>query len=168
MLSRRVIPAAILLASSLFSWSPHRYQTLFILEKSTNHNVVHYDARISPDGELDPRDPVAVYWIMSDGRRQDLTLLERLRIYGISVRRSRNRNSFQVALTSFRERVIDIYREGDVVRARTTIGGHAAYLVLIYVTVGEPSPWSAAKSIELLGTDTVTGDKVRETILPGE
>jgi Domain of unknown function (DUF4833) len=167
MLSCRLIPVAILLSGNLFSWVPDKYQPLFVLEKSTNGNVVHYDARISPDGELDAREPVVVYWIMSDGRRQDLTLLERLKVYGISVRR-RNRNSFQVALTSFRERVIDVYREGDVVRARTTIGGRAAYLAKIYVTVSKPSPWSGAKSIELIGTDTITGDQVHETILPGE
>lgn len=130
--------------------------------------MVHYDARISPDGELDPREPVVVYWMMSDGRREDLTFLERLRVYGINVRRSRNLNSYRVALTSYRQRAIDVYREGAVVRARTTIAGHTAYLTKIQVTVSKPSPWSGGKSIELIGTDAVTGDRLRETIVLGE
>jgi Domain of unknown function (DUF4833) len=144
------------------------YQPLFVLEKSTNGNTVHYDARISPDGELDTREPVVVYWVMSDGRRQELTLLERRRVYGLSVRRSRNLNSYAIALTSYKQRVIDVYREGAVVRARTTIAGHSAWLTKIYVTVSKPLPWSGPKSIELIGTDIATGDQVRETILPGE
>jgi len=165
---RRLIPFAILVSGTLFNCAADSYQPLFVLEKSTNGNAVHYDARISPDGELDAHEPVVAYWVMSNGRKQDLTLLERLRVYGISVRRSPNVNSYRIALTSYRQRVIDVYREGAVVRARTTIAGHSAYLTKIYVTVSKPTPWSGAKSIELIGTDTATGDKVSETILLGE
>ena len=31
---------------------------LFIIERSKNANVVHYDARLTADGELDPNEPV--------------------------------------------------------------------------------------------------------------
>ena len=50
-------------------------QLLFVIEKSTNANVVHYDARIMPDGELDPRQPVEAYWVMAaeDGRKENLS-----------------------------------------------------------------------------------------------
>src|SRR5712691_865167 len=63
-----------------------RYLPLFVIERSVNANVVHYDAKLGPDGKLDPREPVVAYWIMGaeDGRRQDLNAIERLRAYGFS------------------------------------------------------------------------------------
>ena len=47
---------------------------LFIIERSTNANVVHYDARLTADGNLDPEEPVIADWILlaEDGRRKKL------------------------------------------------------------------------------------------------
>jgi hypothetical protein len=44
---------------------------LFIVERSKNANVVHYDARLTADGKLDPKEPVTAYWVLlaEDGRR---------------------------------------------------------------------------------------------------
>ena len=41
-----------------------------------NANVVHYDARLTADGKLDPKEPVIAYWVMlaKDGHRQKLNL----------------------------------------------------------------------------------------------
>jgi hypothetical protein len=47
-------------------------QPLFIIERSKNSNVVHYDARLTADGELAAEEPVIAYWVMlvrtADGR----------------------------------------------------------------------------------------------------
>src|ERR1700704_665677 len=80
----------LLLASLCFSGPPApavRFLPLFVIERSVNSNVVHYDARIGADGKLDPMQPVVAYWIMGaeDGRRQELNLLERTRAYGFSI-----------------------------------------------------------------------------------
>lgn len=40
-------------------------QSLFVLERSTNANVIHYDAKITSDGTTDPKEPVIAYWVMS-------------------------------------------------------------------------------------------------------
>ena len=37
---------------------------LFIIERSKNANVVHYDARLTPEGKFDPDQPVVAYWIL--------------------------------------------------------------------------------------------------------
>jgi phage gp46-like protein len=34
---------------------------LFIIERDKNTNVVHYDARLTADGQLDPKEPVIAY-----------------------------------------------------------------------------------------------------------
>jgi hypothetical protein len=36
-------------------------QPLFIIQKSTNANVVHYYAVITPDGDLDSREPIIAF-----------------------------------------------------------------------------------------------------------
>jgi hypothetical protein len=63
----------------LFGAGVELSQPLFIIEKNTNANVVHYDAAITPDGDLDPREPIIAHWVMAaeDGRREDLTSAER-------------------------------------------------------------------------------------------
>src|SRR5712691_7603522 len=63
-----------------------RFLPLFVIERNVNTNVVHYDAKLGPDGKLDPQQPIVAYWIMGaeDGRRQELNLLERSRAYGFS------------------------------------------------------------------------------------
>jgi len=38
---------------------------LFIIERNKNANVVHYDARLTADGKLDPKEPVIAYWSCS-------------------------------------------------------------------------------------------------------
>jgi len=59
-------------------------QPLFIIERSKNANVVHYDARLDADGRLDPKEPVVAYWIMlaEDGRRENLNWIEKRKAYG--------------------------------------------------------------------------------------
>jgi hypothetical protein len=155
--------------SVLPGWSGGSYQPLFVIERNTNDNVVHYDANVTPDGELDAREPVVVYWIMSakDGRRQELSFLEKTRAYGITVERSRTQHSYRIALVSDRHREIEVRREGNEFHAETTIEGRRAYLNKIYLSVRKGRLFAAPDSIELHGIDMATGERLHETIMPG-
>jgi len=141
---------------------------LFIVERSTNANIVHYDAKIDQDGRLDPREPVIAYWIMAakDGHRQELNFLERTKAYGIITEPSHGAECYRIALVSEKQREIAVYREGGAVRAETTISGHRAYLKRIYVTVRKGALFSVPNRIELTGTDITTGETLQETIVP--
>lgn len=57
--------------------------SLLTLRRSVNGNVVTYEARLGPDGLLDPADPVDACWILGarDGSREELGFFER-RVYG--------------------------------------------------------------------------------------
>ncbi|MFB3077782.1 MAG: DUF4833 domain-containing protein [Lysobacterales bacterium] len=59
-------------------------QHLFKIERSKNANIVQYDARVLPDGKLDPDKPVVGYWIRlaEDGRKMKLRFLEKRFAYG--------------------------------------------------------------------------------------
>src|SRR5579871_1079208 len=79
----------LLLFTAAALWGSERgmWQPLFVIERSTNANVVHYDARLTPAGELDASRPIDAYWVMqaADGRREELTSLERSKAYGFTL-----------------------------------------------------------------------------------
>ena len=64
---------------------------LFIIERSKNANVVHYDARLTADGKLDPKEPVIAYWVLlaGNGRREKLSWIEKKRPTVLPSRRTR-------------------------------------------------------------------------------
>jgi hypothetical protein len=146
----------------------NRYQPLFIIERSTNANVIHYDAEIGKDGALDPKEPVVAYWVMAaeDGRRQKLSRLERSHAYGFTIERDTSGQSYWMALVSQKRRVIHIYQEGDKVRAVTLIGGREAYLRKIYVKTRKSGLLRTADYFELFGNDVVTGGDCYEKVAP--
>ena len=164
----RPILLLMIACANLFSWSGESYQPLFVVERSNNANVVHYDAKIDQDGQLNPREPVIAYWIMAaqDGHRQELNLLEKSRAYGLIIEPSQSADRYRVALVSEKQREIQVYREGDKVRAETTIGGHRAYLRKIYVAIRKGTFFSTPSYLELMGTDVATGETLQETIIP--
>jgi hypothetical protein len=148
---------------------PHdSYQDLFIIERSTNANVVRYDAKIGKDGAFDPKEPVVAYWIMAaeDGRRQGLSAVEKMFAYGFTIRRDGSDQSFWMTLVSQKRREIHIYQEGGKVRAVMLIGGQAAYLRKIYVQVRKPGLLPTVDYAELFGQDIVTGQDRSERVAP--
>jgi len=141
-------------------------QSLFIIERSNNANVVRYDAQIGKDGALNPREPVIVYWVMAaeDGRRQNLTSLEREYAYGFTVNRDPSDQSYWMALASQKHRRIHIYQEGDKVRAVTLIAGRQAFLRKIYVKTRGWGLLRTADYFELFGTSVTTGENCYEKV----
>ena len=144
------------------------YQDLFIIERSTNANVVCYDAKIGEDGAFDPKEPVVAYWIMAaeDGRRQSLSALEKMFAYGFTIRRDSSDQSFWMTLVSQKRREIHIYQEGGKVRAVILIGGQGAYLRKIHVQVRKTGLLPTVDYVELFGHDIVTGRDRYEKLAP--
>lgn len=143
-------------------------QPLFVIERNTNANVVQYDANLQPDGRIDPRCPVQAYWIMAaqDGRREELNAIERAKAYGFTVAPAAVPQAYRVELVAQKQRPIEVFRQGDSVRAETTIAGHRAYLNRIYVTAHKVLAVPSVKSIEWFGTDVATNQAVHETVMP--
>src|SRR5947209_17742460 len=95
-----LLPALLLViaASKTPCWAGESYQPLFVLERSINANIVHYDAKIDQNGRLDSREPVVAYWIMGarDGRRQELNFLEKSKAYGLVVEPSHTGDCYRI------------------------------------------------------------------------
>lgn len=141
---------------------------LFVIERSVNANTVHYDARLMPNGELDPRQPVAAYWVMEalDGHRQALNGIEKRRAYGFNIQPGENPQCYRLQLAAERRRIIYVYRQGASVRAETTIAGRRAYLKRIYVSTHTVLAVPTVRYIQFFGIDAATGQAVSEKVTP--
>jgi hypothetical protein len=144
-----------------------RFLPLFVIERSVNSNVVHYDAKLGPDGKLDPLQPVVAYWIMraEDGRRQELSLLERTRAYGFSTQ-PQGMDRYKMTIVSEKKREILVTHDGTAARAETHIGDCRAYLQRIFVNTHKSMLLNWAESAELFGVDVATGKVCQEKVAP--
>ena len=144
-----------------------RFEPLFLIERSTNANVVHYDARIGPQGSLQPAQPVVVYWKMhaKDGHREDLTSLEKRRVFGISVAPQPDGGTFLVRIAAQPARDIRVFLERGAARAETLIAGKRAFLKRLFISTGKLNIFRV-NYIDVFGLDAATGAEVRERIAP--
>jgi len=152
--------------------SPAAAQTktspLFIIERSKNANVVHYDARLTADGELDPKEPVIAYWIRlaEDGRREELSWIEKNKTYGFAIKPDPSVEGYQMTLAADPERQITVKKDKDVVRAEAVIAGRPAVLEKMYINASDGLTGPKVHYIEVYGKDLQTGEKCREKMVP--
>ncbi len=144
---------------------------LFRVARSTNANVVLYEANASgegalSEGSLDPAEPVHPSWLMlaEDGRREDLTGLEWRLAYGIDVRQATAPDVASVALKADPQRSVAIRRQNGCLVAITPIDGREAILRVVFINVGR-GLLPKVHSVELTGVDMETGAELRETIV---
>jgi hypothetical protein len=150
------------------AFTAESYRPLFVIERSTNANVIHYAAKVNDEGGLDSREPVVAYWIMAaeDGRRQPLNALERVRAYGFTVLKDKSGSFYRMTLVSRKKLEINIYSDGSSVKAETSIGGHRAYLSKIYVNARNSWHLRLVNYYELFGIDKATGGNCYERVFP--
>src|SRR5262245_58497257 len=101
-----------------------RTQTLFVIARSSNANVLHYDVRII-GGKLDLDEPLLAYWVMhaEDGRRESLTFMERELAYGFRITSRITNDGFRVVLKAFEQRVVVVRKNAGDYRAHVHIDG---------------------------------------------
>jgi len=160
------ILAALVAGFPILSFGAEAFFPLFVIERSQNANVVHYEAKLV-DGKLDAKQPVIVYWIMAaqDGHRQDLNLLERNEAYGFSTQPDGSPGAVVMKLVSDKQRPIHLALKDGAVRAETSIGGHQAYLQKIFITTRKRLTINVAVSAELYGVDAETGEARYEKVM---
>jgi hypothetical protein len=161
-------PLAVLFLATCASGSvgdPDR--TLFIVERSTNANVIHYDVHVTSGGDIDPKEPVIAYWVMlaENGRRQELNTLEKNLAYGFTIHKDNADHSYWMTLVSQKQRPIHVIREEGRVNAVTRIGGSEAYLRKIYIKTHRSGLLRTADYFELFGKEVSSGDDCYEKVV---
>jgi hypothetical protein len=150
-------------ASAQITTSP-----LFIIERNVNANVVHYDARLTADGKLDPKEPVIAYWVMlaKDGRRQKLNWIEKKKAYGFTIKPDPSVNGYKMTLVAAPGRQIIVKKEKDAVRAEAVVDGRPCVLEKLYINASEGLMGPKVHYIEVYGKDLQTGEERREKMTP--
>ena len=145
-----------------------RRQTLFVIERSMNKNVVHYDAQLTAEGRLAPKEPAVVYWKMlaEDGRTENLTWIEKLRAYGFTIEQTAAGNAYKMTLAAAPGRPFLIKSEGEAVHAEGLISGRPAIIERIYVNTSSGVLGPKVENIELHGRNIQTGQPAKEVIVP--
>jgi hypothetical protein len=136
-------------------------QPLFIIERSKNANVVHYDAHFTDAGEIDPKEPVIAYWVMlaTDGHREELTWIEKKKAYGFHIKPDSSVNGYKMTVVAVPKGQITVKKDGDAIRAELIIDGHPAILEKIYINASDGLMGPKVHYIELHGKDIKTGEK---------
>jgi hypothetical protein len=150
-------------ASSATPCSAH----LFTIERSKNANLVVYDSRLMASGELDPKNPVVVYWLLNaqDGRREELNRVERQRAYGFDVEPGKDPGTFLVILKAGKKRPFVVAMHDGCPVALDTIGGRPAVLERIFVRE-KAGMTLKVDSVDFFGRDRTDGRPVTETLVP--
>jgi hypothetical protein len=168
-LSRRAAlagAAALLLPGAAIAQRAGR-APLFHIARSKNANVVQYDAILASPTELDPRGPIAAYWILlaEDGRRQALSDLDR-RAYGFRAVREGKGPAYLLYLVASPDRTIRVLRWGDRWVAQAVIAGESAVLERLYIATDERGLLPKVLYVDVFGTSMTSGKPVRERMTP--
>ena len=141
---------------------------LFIIERDKNTNVVHYDARLTADGKLDPKEPVIAYWAerSGDGPREKLNWIEKKMAYGFTVKPDPSVNGYKMALVVAPEKQIIVKKVKDAVHAEGVINGRPVVLEKLHIHASDMLVGYKVHYVEVYGRDLQTGERLREKMVP--
>ena len=141
---------------------------LFIIERDKNTNVVHYDAQLTADGKLDPKEPVIAYWAeRAEGSpREKLSWIQKKMAYGFTIKPDPSVNGYRMALVVAPEKQIIVKKEKDTVHAEGVINGRPAVLEKLHIHATDGLTGPKVHYIEVYGKDLKTGEKLREKMVP--
>jgi len=140
---------------------------LFVIERNKNANVIHYEANLTPEGELNPKEPVIAYWVLhaEDGRRKKLNWLEKKKAYGIKIKPAAQ-DGYTLTLAAAPWLPMAVKKDGDIVRVEAKINDRTAVLEKMFIQAREKLLGPKVEYIELFGKDLLTGEACSEKILP--
>jgi hypothetical protein len=165
---RTVVLLLAVLAIALFgaasAWA-QSVDKLFFIQRSKNANEVHYDARVTKEGTLDPKNPVEGYWLnkAEDGSRSPITLIQRI-AYGYDVDEVKN-GTHRMKLKAFPDRPLTLIRVNGRWRAQVTIAGKQAYMTKLYVKTDESGVMPKVLYVDIFGEEAGSGAAVQEHVV---
>jgi len=110
-----------LVPRSIFAVSGDKVSHLFFIERSKNKNLVQYDIRHAENIDLPDKRLVNVYWILENGRREELNSIEREHVYGIVCQEKLDENKVKVILAGLKELEIIVERTNNSFKATVSI-----------------------------------------------
>lgn len=141
--------------------------SLFRIERSKNENIVQYDACLLQNNNISESNPVHAYWVLADGKKEELGMLESKQAYGIESKERLGENKFRIVLAALKNRTVIVQKMKGSYKALTRINGELSILDRVYVQSEEkPLGLPKVQHVDLFGRSTRTNKPVEERIIP--
>jgi len=144
---------------------PGERNQVFYIQRSSNSNTVVYTVRFDSAGNLDRKNPVAVYWrrYNTNGARKALKYIEAAFAYGVKARPRDTAGAFDVTLKSLPQIPMLLRQTGPgTAELLVRIGGRTARPVYGYVQLDESGLIPKVTGLFLHGIDLATGRALTE------
>jgi len=140
---------------------------LFRIERSKNKNIVQYDACLLKNNNVSESNPVEAYWVLANGKKEELSLVESKQAYGIESKEKLGENKFRIVLAALKDRDIIVEKIKGRYKALVKIKGESSILARVYVksedqALGLPK----VDYVEVFGRSVKTNKPVEERITP--
>jgi hypothetical protein len=156
-----------LFPQSILAASGDKAGHLFFIERSKNKNLVQYDIRLTEKRDLPDSRPVNAYWILENGRQEELNSIEKKYAYGIVSQERLDTDKFKIVLAAFKRLEIIVERMNDSFKAVISIDGRESILQKIYIKSEETrAGFPRVLYVDLLGWIKGTGLPIKERITP--
>lgn len=156
-----------LFPQSILAASGDKAGHLFFIERSKNKNLVQYDIRLTENRDLPDSRPVDAYWVLENGRREELNSIEKKYAYGIVSQERLDKDKFKIVLAAFKRLEIIVEKMNDSFKAVTSIKGKESILQKIYIKSEETrAGLPRVLYVDLFGRIKETGLPIRERMTP--
>lgn len=143
--------------------------TLFYIQKNTNPNTVMYEGNRLKSNELDPENPVNVFWLryQEDSAKSDLNYLQKKLAYGVRFEKADDNGGYYVNLVSYKKRKIYVFKNNDgEIQANMEINGKVSKFKSVFLNIQKDFFFPEIAYIDVFGEDLITGNEVHERIIP--
>ena len=156
-----------LFPQSILAASGNRANHLFFIERSKNKNLVQYDVRLTENRNLPDLRPVNAYWILENGKHEELNSVEKDYAYGIARQQKLDKDKFKIILAAFKGLEIIVERMNDSFKALVPINGKESILQKIYIKSEETGAlFPRVIYVDLFGQIKGTGLAIKERFIP--
>lgn len=148
---------------------PNDENILFYVQKSFNQNTVVYSLNLSKDGTINHSDPVNVFWrrYQEDGRKRDLTTIEKTFGYGVKVKPLKTKpNTYVFSIAAIKDMQFIVTQIDNKPQTLTTINGKTAFIDRVYIKAEHIKLLPKVFYVEVFGTDLKTKKLLYHRIYP--
>ena len=147
---------------------PDEPNQLFYVQRSPNANTVVYAAKLDAKGNFDSRNPVEGFWrkFNIDGSRKSLNFIERMMAYGVRVTAGKQGQPISFTIAALPQRKLTLGWDAlHHPQATMTIANRTVKLAYVYLQVEEGGLMPDVPSLDIVGTDIVSGKAIREHLI---
>jgi len=159
----RLVVACVLLAPAV--GAAQTTKEIFRIIRSAGPTYVRYEARLTRDGQLDPKNPVAAWRARPDGSTYPIESWDYRFFYGFKVKLDKSGKYWILTIVAAKKRPMKLHLVNGQPQAEGHVGGVWARVSKFYVKFKE-GIIPGVSWIDIFGTDVKTGAAVKERVVP--